>query len=51
MNKIKSDYDSPNFKDIIVCFIDSDNNNNEKNQNSLNIAKKVIEFFSKQKII
>ena len=51
MNKIKSDYDSRNFKDIIVCFIDSVNNNNEKNQNSLNIAKKVIEFFSKQTII
>ena len=41
MIKIKSDYDSPNFKDIIVCFI----------ENSLNIAKKVIEFFSKQNVL
>ena len=41
MNNFKKDYDSPNFKEIIVCFI----------ENSLNIAKKVIEFFSKQNVL
>ena len=41
MNKIKSDYDPLTFKDIIVCFI----------ENSLDNAKEVIKFFSKQKIL